>query len=515
MGEQKGRRHIMINIVIPAAGEATRLRPLTSNCSKAMVRVHGKPTIEYIIESIYKNKPLQTIAEIVIVDGKHDDIREWVEKSKYTNIRCVKQGSLNGPRDAIFKGIDALKDETLPLVVWLGDAIILDDDLPLGSDFLLTKEVEDHFAWCMWDGKNFFNKPTESVPNAVALVGLYSFSDGTGASYAFGNADEYDISFALEKYTRSTGNPFNRINTSKWYDIGDIASYHRTCAEFLTFKAREFNSFKYDPDLNVVTKVPKYTSEFAVQTISNEKAWYEGLNAKQKMFVPKILDNDYGLSLSYESGTLLSDLFIHEEMSKSTIDYLIEKVVLAIRNHFHTAPPQKFLSSFSSNAHAMWVNKTYERLFSSGLHTPEVTFYKETARLCMSKAEPVLAMHGDLHFGNILYNPYNDSITLLDPRGEYGKHIGCSGDHMYDLCKLSHDLYHGYNSLFQSKPYPKYVRESFSKIMKKYYSSQYVEIIDGGALLIATCIPLHYDNPNRQKLMKEYVTEYANDGNRY
>ena len=29
----------MINVVIPAAGEATRLRPLTTNCSKAMVRV--------------------------------------------------------------------------------------------------------------------------------------------------------------------------------------------------------------------------------------------------------------------------------------------------------------------------------------------------------------------------------------------------------------------------------------------------------------------------------------------
>jgi dTDP-glucose pyrophosphorylase len=503
----------MINVVIPAAGEATRLRPLTSNCSKAMVRVHGKPTIEYIIESIYKNTP--DVAEVVIVDGKYDDIREWAAKSNYTNIRCVKQGSLNGPRDAIFKGIDALKDETLPLVVWLGDAIILEEDLPLGTDFLLTRKVEDHFAWCMWDGKDFFNKPTESISNAVALVGLYSFSDGTGAAYAFGNATEYDISFALEKYVRSTGNEFERIETSKWYDIGDIASYHRTCAEFLTFKARDFNSFMYDSDLNVVTKVPNYTNEFAVKTIKNEKAWYASLNSKQRMFVPKVLDDDYGLSLSYESGTLLSDLFIHEDISNSTIDYLIEKVILSVHNHFHERPSLDFLESFGKNAKKMWIDKTKDRLSKTNLNTPVYDFYTEVANLCMKVAEPVQAMHGDLHFGNVLYNPYNDAIVLLDPRGEYGDHIGRGGDNMYDLCKLSHDLYHGYNSLFQEKSYPKYVRESFSKIIRKYYPNKYVEIIDGGALLIATAIPLHYDNIERQQRMKDYINEYAHSGNRY
>ena len=499
----------MINIVIPAAGEATRLRPLTSNCSKAMVRVHGKPTIEYIIESIYKNTP--DIGEIVIVDGKHDDIREWAAKSAYSDdIRCVKQGSLNGPRDAIRIGIAELSNKDMPLVVWLGDAIILDSNLPLGTDFLLTKEVEDHFAWCMWDGKEFFNKPTETVPNAAALVGLYSFVDGVGADYAFSSAAEYDISFALEKYTRSTSRSFNRINTSNWYDIGDIASYHRTCAEFLTFKARAFNSFQYDPELNVVTKVPNYTNEFAVRTVMNEKSWYKALNSKQRMFVPKVLDDDYGLSLSYESGTLLSDLFIHEDISKSTIDYLIEKVVLSVRNHFHQRPSLEFLKDFGNNAHKMWSEKTRDRLDQSGLSSFEQRYYGRIAERCMNRAEPVLAMHGDLHFGNILYNPYNDSITLLDPRGEYGNHVGCGGDNMYDLCKLSHDLYHGYNSLFQSKAYPKYVRESFSKIIRKYYSKEYREIIDGGALLIATAIPLHYDSSIRQEQMREYVSEYAN-----
>ena len=485
----------MINVVIPAAGEATRLKPLTSNCSKAMVRVHGKPTIEYIIESIYNNT--SDVHQIVIVDGKHNDIREWVSKSKYDNIKCVKQGSLNGPRDAISVGIESL-DSLLPLVVWLGDAIILEENLPLGTNFLLTKQVEDHFAWCMWNGQTYFNKPTETVPNATALVGLYSFENGYAAGNAFKNTKGYEISDALELY-----GSFNNITTERWYDIGDIASYHKTCAEFLTFKAREFNSFEYRSDINAITKIPSHNNTFAVRTIMNEKNWFETLNPVQSMFVPKILKDDYALSMSYESGILLSDLFAHEEISNSTIDYLIEKVILAMRTHFHGKATLEFTADFHDNAKKMWVGKTSERLVCSE------DFYNGIAQRCLDKAEPVSAMHGDLHFGNILYNPYNDSITLLDPRGSYGDHVGCGGDYLYDMCKLSHDLYHGYSELVTGNKYPEYVAKSFSKLVDKYYPAVYNEIIDGGALLIATCITLHYDCPDRQQRMKDYVNEYA------
>ena len=54
-----------------------------------------------------------------------------------------------------------------------------------------------------------------------------------------------------------------------------------------------------------------------------------------------------------------------------------------------------------------------------------------------------------------------------------------------------------------------YVAKSFSKLVDKYYPAVYNEIIDGGALLIATCITLHYDCPDRQQRMKDYVNEYA------
>jgi len=111
------------NLVIPAAGSATRLKPLSSNISKVMVRVNGKPCLDYIVEAVNGS-----VEEIVVVDGKFDDIREYC-KIKHPKINFVKQPKLNGPRDAINLGIKKLKNLDMPLVVWLGDAIILEKDL--------------------------------------------------------------------------------------------------------------------------------------------------------------------------------------------------------------------------------------------------------------------------------------------------------------------------------------------------------------------------------------------------
>jgi hypothetical protein len=41
--------------------------------------------------------------------------------------------------------------------------------------------------------------------------------------------------------------------------------------------------------------------------------------------------------------------------------------------------------------------------------------------------------------------------------------------------------------------------------MLKKYNLPEKEIIDGGLLLIATCIPLHYEDSNRQKRFAKYV----------
>lgn len=491
----------MINLIIPAAGEATRLRPLSSYTSKAMVRVNGKPCIDYILEQAHK---ITDINEIVIVDGKYDDIREYCS-IRYPYVKFAKQKILNGPHDAIRIGIESLRDKSLPLVVWLGDAIILDDDMPFGTDFLLCKEVKDHHNWCMWDAHTFYNKPEHMIPHAVALVGLYSFANGNNVAAAFYESqNSYDISDALDEYIRINGSLFNRVITNKWYDIGDLPTYYKTCAQLLTLKARAFHNIHYDANLGVICKKPDNDS---LDTIRNERAWYSSLTPEQSMFVPRILPHETDLILSYESGTLLSDLMLYEQLRESTWEYIIDKVFRIKLKYFNQSPTNKeFIQDFSDLANDMWITKTIDRLKKTNLlNDQQVKALIENAHGIVKIAKPIEGMHGDLHFGNILYNQQTDQIKFIDPRGKYGfSTSGSYGDNIYDFAKLAHDLYHGYNAMVANESHNELVSQIFIKMLQK-YSLPEKEIIDGGLLLIATCIPLHYEDPARQIRFANYV----------
>lgn len=480
------------NLVIPAAGAATRLRPLSSGTSKVMVRVNGKPCLDYIIEAVNGS-----VDEIVVVDGKYSDIREYCAV-KHPKVRFANQPSFDGPRDAIKIGMNALENPMKPVVVWLGDAIILEKDMPLGENFLLTKEVDNQSAWCMWDGTNYYNKPERNIPNATALVGLYSFKEGLRAKQAFNESGAYDISGALELY----GN-FRQCITKEWYDIGDLPTYYKTCAALLNTKARAFNNLKFDPELGTITKLPDYHDKHSRETLANEKYWYSCLTDQQSMFVPRILKHPTQLTMSYESGTLLSDLMLYEDMPSSHWDYIMDRIFRIKLNYFNSPiDDDGLIDSFSENAYEMWVGKAKKRLEEMPLEMKEDTKAKllNMATRIHSKTAPIQGMHGDLHFANILYNQQTDQFKLLDPRGEYGKWHGTMGDNIYDWAKLAHDCYYGYNAIVADVPHNEDVKKIFVDKLEE-YNLPIKEILEGGLLLLATCIPLHYDDPDRQARM--------------
>lgn len=497
-----------VNLVIPAAGEATRLRPLTSNTSKAMVRVNGKPTIDYIIEQAFG---LAEIDEIVIVDGRLTDIRDYCAK-KYPGIKFVRQERLNGPRFAIDLGIKALDDPSKPVVVWLGDAIVLDRTLELGTNFLLCKEVDDHSSWCMWDGRSFYNKPNHTVPNGVALVGVYSFSDGIRALESFGMTDGPEISDALQYYCSEN---FARVMTNQWYDIGQLSTYHRTSAALLDRKARAFNRLKYDHELGTITKTPDYHDRNSMETLRSEIEWYSNLTPSQECFVPRVYstDSEYELCMSFESGTLLSDLMLYEDLTESTWEYILDKIFRIKLKYFNdTCRSTEFVESFDKQADLMWQQKTRDRMsecedFFAGTYQ---NLFAVKARHVALAARPIDVVHGDLHSGNILYNYTTDQIKLIDPRGAYGSfRQTMHGDDIYDWAKLAHDLYHGYNAMVADVEHNSMVKEVFlSKLYE--YDLPVETILDGGVILLASCIPLHCDDPKRQQRFANYAKEYIN-----
>lgn len=500
-----------INLIIPAAGEATRLRPLSNNTSKIMVRVNGKPCLDYILEQAYK---LADVQSTIIVRGQFNDIEEYCS-IKYPEVYVIQQHELKGPHDAIRLAVDHLNvstkhDETLPVVIWLGDAIILDDTLELGSDFLLTKHVDDHSNWCMWDQHDrFYNKPSQHIDNAVALVGLYSFKNGLDAIDSFQDtAGSYDISSGLESYI-GKGNTLKNVLTDKWYDIGSIQTYHETCNTLLNMKSRVFNNIEYDHDLGVLIKSPDYHNKDSIDTLQAEIQWYKNLGLEQKCFVPHIIDqdNDQSLMMSFESGTLLSDMMLYDNINESTWEYILNKL-FQIKIKYFSKPSTNtdFNEEFDQLSTNIWIHKTHDRIYHDSCQFNDAQLRKisDLAHRVQQQTKPIKYMHGDLHLGNVLYNYQTDKLSLLDPRGNYGGHIGCYGDDLYDWCKLAHDLHYGYNAIVANTKPNEIVKKIFIRLLRKYNLPVDV-ILDGGLVLLASCIPLHYDDHDRQQRMNEKV----------
>jgi dTDP-glucose pyrophosphorylase len=483
-----------------------------------MVRVNGKPCIDFILERAIKDFDLE---QVIIVDGAFNDIREYVSRRwNKINVTYVKQEKLTGPRDAIEIAAWKIDNAKVPTVVWLGDAIILEDDMPLGTDFLLTKEVSDHHNWCRWDTNNneFYDKPTTSIPNSVALVGLYSFADTTRFMGALADSQgEYEISAMLRAYKK----PFQKICTDEWYDIGEISSYYKTCASLLSLKSRSFNTITYDSELSLIHKTPDYHNIEAIQTIENERAWYRELDWRQELFVPRFIDSNNSLVLSYEPGILLSDLLMYEDLPLSTWEYVLGRIFHIMTKYFHQnsinigvnqSKINESIYTFSTNCKSIWVDKTVKRLASTSFDHSTKDQIITYATEIYQKSNPVECMHGDLHLGNILYNVQNDKFTFIDPRGEYGTVVGTMGDNIYDWAKLAQDVVLGYNYLLADIPYAKQkeMTSIFKKLCKR-YGVDYELSVKGAVVLLATCIPLHNDDYMRQKRFEKQVQEYFYD----
>jgi UDP-N-acetylglucosamine diphosphorylase / glucose-1-phosphate thymidylyltransferase / UDP-N-acetylgalactosamine diphosphorylase / glucosamine-1-phosphate N-acetyltransferase / galactosamine-1-phosphate N-acetyltransferase len=85
--------------VILAAGKGTRLRPLTDNLPKPLVKVVGKPLLDHIVEAFPS-----AIKEIIIVTGYRGDmIREYCGDVFHGRpVTYVEQTEINGPAQALW-----------------------------------------------------------------------------------------------------------------------------------------------------------------------------------------------------------------------------------------------------------------------------------------------------------------------------------------------------------------------------------------------------------------------------
>lgn len=111
-----------MQVVIPAAGEGTRLRPLTADRPKALVDVGGRPILAHCFEQV----PRARIEEFVVVVGYEGEsiVERFGASFEGTPITYVRQPERRGLAHALLQAEDAVA----------GAFLLLNGDNVFGAD---------------------------------------------------------------------------------------------------------------------------------------------------------------------------------------------------------------------------------------------------------------------------------------------------------------------------------------------------------------------------------------------
>ncbi len=211
--------------VILAAGEGSRMRPLTHTRPKVMLPIANKPILEHLLIEASR----AGISEFIFVVGYCDkQVRDYFGKGERWGVNIVycKQRKQLGTADAI-KMVEGLVDGNF--LVLNGDIIISREDIARlagNSDTTLSViKVEDERGLGMvelYEGRvvHIYEK-TENPPSKMANAGLYLFTPdifGAIALTAKSPRGEYEITASLQVMMDS-GQDISYREIDHWLDI--------------------------------------------------------------------------------------------------------------------------------------------------------------------------------------------------------------------------------------------------------------------------------------------------------
>ncbi len=218
-----------MEVIIPAAGFAKRMRPLSLTKPKSMLQVAGKPIIGFILDEIKRLNP-----KIHLVIGENGtSIYEYV-KDRGFDVDFVIQRDMLGLGYAINLAKDLVKGDKLLII--LGDTpfkmSLLEEEISKG-DFIAVKEVPDprRFGVVKVEGDkitDLVEKPTVP-PSNLAIVGIYYFTDVPLLFDSLNHIIENDIRTKGEyqltdaiKYMISKGWKARAVSVDEWLDCGTL-----------------------------------------------------------------------------------------------------------------------------------------------------------------------------------------------------------------------------------------------------------------------------------------------------
>lgn len=257
------------------------------------------------------------------------------------------------------------------------------------------------------------------------------------------------------------------------------------------------------------------TSRGIRKTCNNSKKgeaevfFYENVPDVLKSYFPQIMNHGSsadGYFYEIEKIQLfdMSRFLIHQSMSSSDWKTFFSE----IKKYLSLSPFKKVgKEKVQASLHELLVKKLEQRLEEFIFHNPHqkksiqwsshlvAALEKNISQIT---AENLYFSHGDLCFSNILYNKQTQELKLIDPRGS----LDISGLYLplfYDIAKLSHSVYGGYDRIMAQLEKPQEPPLSLEKEFALFVEHlkmdmSFIRLIE--ASLFLSMLPLHSDNPH-------------------
>jgi glucose-1-phosphate thymidylyltransferase len=235
-----------MQVIVPLAGKGTRLRPHTHLVPKPLVRVAGRPVMDWVMDRLEG----LDVHELIIITGHlKEQVESYVRTHYRYPARFVEQRVQDGTAGAINL---ARPFVTEPVLVVFVDTVF-DADLSLArtctdAGIIWVKEVEDYqrFGVVVTDGQGYMTriveKPKEPI-SRLANIGLYYVRDvdalWQGIDHVLAsppNRGEYYLTDAFQ-WMIEHGQRIRTAEVAGWYDCGALATTLETNATLLRRRA--------------------------------------------------------------------------------------------------------------------------------------------------------------------------------------------------------------------------------------------------------------------------------------
>ncbi len=293
-----------MQVIIPLAGKGTRLRPHTFQTPKPLLKVAGRPVMDWVMDRLDGLE----LSELIFITGHlKEQVEAYARKHYDVPQRFVEQKVQDGTAGAIHLARPFVKEPVLIIFV----DTVFDADLSIvktstDDGIIWAKEVDDYqrFGVVVTDARGYMTriveKPKEPI-SKLANIGLYYIRDTDalwqGIDHVLANPQnkgEWYLTDAFQ-WMIEHGRKIRTAEVAGWYDCGAMNTVLETNRILLELRQRGLTGEHSGP------RPPRRTG---ARKLAPGTSLVEPLYIEDDVIIER---STVGPNVSIEAGTVIRD----------------------------------------------------------------------------------------------------------------------------------------------------------------------------------------------------------------